>query len=222
MNLLEIASSRRATKAYNGKKVSQSDLKYIFEVTNTAPTSIGLEQWRVISFRDDVIKQKLGKFFKFNKDRFLKSSDALVFITKQKEWFKPGNKVLQSKINRMIKAIEQEFGTKTSINELYEREKFIYETDHGWNNHNLTEWSKRQAYIASAFTMLAAKEIGINSTPVEGFDYKLNEQLIKMNLMKEDEVISLVVLLGYSDGLKHSTYGKKQLREEVKDKFKII
>ena len=43
MNLLEIATSRRTCKLYSDKKIPQDVLNYIFEVTNKAPSSMGME-----------------------------------------------------------------------------------------------------------------------------------------------------------------------------------
>lgn len=223
MNLLEIASKRKATKNFNDKKlISKEDLNYIFKVINTAPTSMGLEQWRVISLRDKKIKKELLDNFGVNKNKFFDSSDALLFITKSKNWFKPGNKIIQEKVDRMFDSIDNEFNIKTSTNEKTKLEHYIYSGDHGNNNHDLTEWSKRQAYIASSYAMLSSMEKGINSTPVEGFDSKTNEKLRELNLINENESLSIVVLLGYIDGVEHPTHGKKQLRDKVENKFKIV
>lgn len=222
MNLLNIAKQRKATKSYNiNKKISKKDLQYIFEVTNTAPTSMGLEHWRVISLRDNKIKKHLAIHFGKNKDKFLESSDALIFVTKTKEWFKLGNPEIQRKVKRTFKSISDEYGTETSNSQIEEFEKYIVTADHGNNNNDLTEWSKRQAYIASSFTMLAAMEKEINSTPVEGFTKDLNDGLKTLKLISDKEVVSIVILLGYIDGVEHPTHGPKQLRDDVSKKFII-
>ncbi len=224
MNLLEISKKRKATKAYNSKKISKKDLNYIFEVTNTSPTSMGLEAWRVISLRDNDIKEKLKENFVFNGDRFMQSSDAILFITKTKEWFfKKENNDLKNRIKRNLEASSKELNLEEPTNEkINEMLDFISKSDHGNNGKDLTEWSKRQAYIASSFTMLAAIEKGINSTPLEGFNFDTNKKLKELNLIDEDETLSIVILLGYIDGVKNPTYGKVQLRENVESKFKII
>ncbi len=224
MNLLEISKKRKATKSYNDKKINKNDLDYIFEVTNTAPTSMGLEGWRVISLRDQNVKEKLKENFVFNGERFMQSSDAILFVTKTKEWFlDKDNKDLKKRVKRNLDSISKEYNIESPTEEkVLEMMDAIAKSDHGNNNNDLTEWSKRQAYIASSFTMLAAMEKGINSTPVEGFDSKINKKLRELKLINDDEVLSIVILLGYIDGVKNPTYGKIQLREKIESKFKIV
>ncbi len=223
MELLEIAKKRKATKEYNGKKIDLDTLNYIFEVINTAPTSMGLEHWRVISLRDNKLKEKLKDTFLFNDKRMMQSSDALIFITKTKEWFDTKNKELKSKVERTYKAVDQEYGTSTlSEEQVNNTLNYIHNADHGNNNKDLTEWSKRQAYIASGYAMLAAMEKNINSTPLEGFSKELTEKLRNENLIDKNENVAIVILLGYIDGVEHPTHGKIQLREKVENQFKII
>lgn len=224
MELLKIAKERRATKNYNPDKlIDLKTLNYIFEVTNTAPTSIGLEQWRVLDIRDKKVKEELLPFInEGNRKRFLDSSDAVFFITKKESWFNKDNKVLEARLKRNLKGAEETFNKTFTEEEIKSTIDYIVKGDHANNNHDFDEWSKRQAYIASAYTMLAAIEKGVKSTPVEGFQMKLNDLLREKKLMDNDEALSVIVLLGYIDGVQYPYIGHHQRREEVKDKFKII
>ncbi len=221
-NLLEIAAIRRATKNYNHQKIDPKNLQYIFEVTNTAPTSMGLEQWRVINLEDETIKTKLQPYTMMNKKRWMQASNALVFVTKTEAFFKNNKEALTEKMVRYSTAVAKEYNTSLDMSEVEKTVQYIQTANHGNNDYNFTEWSKRQAYIASAYTMLAATELGLGSTPMEGFDENFIQMFHQENLISKDETIALVVLLGDTTGVEHAHNGDKQLRVPTKTKFITI
>ena len=60
MSLIENLEWRHATKAYDPtKKVSETDLNKILEAIRLAPTSSGLQQFRVVVVEDQETKNKL-------------------------------------------------------------------------------------------------------------------------------------------------------------------
>ncbi len=222
--LLDIAKERRATKVYNGKLISSEDLQYIFEVTNTAPTSMGAEAWRVLNIRDKVLKTKLEPFFLFNASCMATASDVAIFITKKSEAFYD-TPWIKTRILNLLQEVDQTFGTNkvNDPEEIYKLMEFYKTHDSGDNGRNHTEWSKRQSYIALGYMMLAAKELGIDSTPVEGFvGADLNDFLLANKLMEDNENVSVIALLGYSASIeKHPFLGIKQTRIPVSEKFII-
>ncbi len=222
--LLDIAKERRATKVYNGTLIPIGDLHYIFEVTNTAPTSLGLEAWRVLSIRDKKLKKQLEPFFGFNGKPMDKASDVVLFISKKAEAYYDTPWV-KGRVLALLTKLDQTFGTNQAndpekINTLMETMKHH---DFGNNDLNHTEWSKRQPYIAISYMMLAAKELDIDSTPIEGFNGEnLNQFLLQNRLMKDDENVAIVVFLGYSAPIEERPFtGNKQTRIPVEDKFTI-
>ncbi len=226
MNLLQIATKRRATKSYNSELlIDQKDLKYIFEVTNTAPTSIGLELWRAISLRDKNVKAKLAMHTIKNEKSFMNSSDVIIFVTKTESFIRNNQEFIANRAKRYLSTINDEFGldvSKIDEEKVNSIKNYVVSVDHGNNEFNYTEWSKRQAYIAAAYAMLAAQELEISSTPAEGFTKEFIEALKKENLIEADETVALLVFLGYTKNMEHPHYGKKQSRDSVDLKFKII
>ncbi|BDV02423.1 MAG: NAD(P)H-dependent oxidoreductase [Candidatus Hepatoplasma vulgare] len=224
--LLDFATKRRATKNYNPDMfLKKEDLDYIFKVINTSPTSAGLEHWRVLCFRNkDKKNEILSGINEGNKKKFLDSSDALLFYVKKEEWFKNiSNEDFYKIAKRNIEQVNQTFHKEITEDQIQTFMKRIRVDDHANNDHNLTEWSKRQAYIAAGYAFLAAKEINVESTPMEGFNEKiLNKLLLEKGYINNLETIALIVLLGYSDGVSIPYFGKEQVRESIDKKFKII
>lgn len=224
--ILDFSTKRRATKNYNPDMfLKKEDLDYIFKVVNSAPTSAGIEHWRVLSFRNKDKKQEiLPGFDEGNRNKVLYSSDALLFYVKTEEWFKEiGNKDFYNIAKRNLDQVSKTFHKETTEEQIQNFLKRIRFVDHANNNHNLTEWSKRQAYIAVGYTLLAAAEINVKSTPMEGFNAKiLDKILLEKGYIDKNETIAVVVLLGYTDGIKIPHFGKEQIRRKINEKFKII
>ena len=61
MELLEKLKWRYATKAMNGKKVSQDKIDNIIEAANLAPTSSGLQPFEIMVITNDEIKEQIKK-----------------------------------------------------------------------------------------------------------------------------------------------------------------
>ncbi|MBF0848374.1 nitroreductase family protein, partial [Streptococcus danieliae] len=63
----------------------------------------------------------------------------------------------------------------------------------------LLDWTAKQTYIALANMMTSAIRLGIDSCPIEGFDYsKVNEKLAELKLIDiEKESITTMLSLGY-------------------------
>ncbi len=233
MKLKDIATTRRATKVFNAeKKVPEKELNEIFEIINSTPSSMGLDAWRVLDIRSQEIKEKIvDGFSDFNKDRFMFSSDALIFISKKEKYFTKDSTQLREKIEKNLTHIKSQFNEVPSKEEIDGTLAYIEATDHGnvlsdkvnpnrEDRTYITEWSKRQAYIGAAYAMLAAKEKNIDSLPMEGFSYELTKKLSELNLIDiETEVVSIVIALGYKDETKVYELGKGQIRPDIKERF---
>lgn len=222
--LLEIATNRRAIKKYNSKrKIDQSIINKIHEFTNTAPTAVGLEQWRVISIFDKEIKNDISKgFLDSNKNKVNDCSHIQLFISKKEEYFNVDNKDLFKIFLRNNINNSKAFNKEVNEEEVKSKLENILKMDFANNDHNYNEWSIRQAYIALGYMMLSAQSLGVNSTPMEGFDKdELNKILISKGMIKEYETISISLALGYIDDVDVPFFSKKQNRDKVENKFKI-
>jgi nitroreductase len=62
MSLIEDLNCRHAVKAYDStRKVSEEDLNKILEAARLAPTSSGLQHFRVIYLENQELKEKMVK-----------------------------------------------------------------------------------------------------------------------------------------------------------------
>lgn len=187
MSLIENLNWRHAVKAYNPeKKVSQEDLNKILEAARLAPTSSGLQPFRVIVVEDQDLKNKMVEGA-LNPEVMRDSSHVLVFAA----WDSYSNE----KIDKVYDYTTDErdlprgrFGSYTDkIKEMYGAQTPEQHFAH----------TARQTYIALGLAMAQAAELKIDSTPAEGFSNEVVDEILGL---KELGLKSVSLLyLGYRD-----------------------
>lgn len=187
MSLIENLNWRHAVKAYNPeKKVSQEDLNKILEAARLAPTSSGLQPFRVIVVENQDLKNKMVEGA-LNPEVMRDSSHVLVFAA----WDSYSNE----KIDKVYDYTTDErdlprgrFGSYTDkIKEMYGAQTSEEHFAH----------TARQTYIALGLAMAQAAELKIDSTPAEGFSNEVVDEILGL---KELGLKSVSLLyLGYRD-----------------------
>ena len=187
MSLIEDLQWRHAVKAYDStKKVSEEDLNKILEAARLAPTSSGLQPFRVIVVENQELKEKMVKGA-LNPEVMRDCSHVLVFAA----WD-----------NYSEEKIDKVYDYHTDVRELprgrfnsyTDQLKVIYGAQAAEENFAHTA---RQTYIALGLAMAQAAELKIDSTPAEGFS---NEAVDEILGLKELGLKSVTLLyLGYRD-----------------------
>jgi nitroreductase / dihydropteridine reductase len=187
MSLIEDLKWRYATKKYDPtKKVSQQDIDKIVEAARLAPTSSGLQQFRVLVVSNPEIKEKLAPS-SLNKEVMVDCSHVLVFAA----W----DKYTAERIDTIYDRITDERGLPLGRFSSYtDKIKNIYLNETPEENFVHTA---RQSYIAFAMAIAQAAELKIDSTPAEGFDSALVDELLDLKSLGLKSVTLLY--LGYRD-----------------------
>jgi nitroreductase/dihydropteridine reductase len=177
---------RYATKAYDkSKKVTAEDLETLEEAMLLAPSGFGLQPYKVFVIDDPAVRERL-KPAAYNQAPITDASHIVVFAYK--------TMMTDEDVDGFVERIAEVRGqTRESLEGL--------ETSVKSAMRNLVEsgqiatWSSRQPYIALGFLLEAAATLGIDATPMEGFDpAKVNEVL---GLTDHSAVV--IAALGYRD-----------------------
>ncbi|MFC6269523.1 NAD(P)H-dependent oxidoreductase [Frigoriflavimonas asaccharolytica] len=187
MSLIEDLNWRHAVKAYDAeKKVSQEDLNKILEAARLAPTSSGLQPFRVIVVEDQDLKNKMVEGA-LNPEVMRDCSQVLVFAAWDSYSDEKIDKVYDHHTD--VRDLPRgRFGSYT------DKIKEIYNAQTAEENFAHTA---RQTYIALGLAMAQAAELKVDSTPAEGFD---NEVVDKILNLKDLGLKSVTLLyLGYRD-----------------------
>lgn len=187
MSLLENLQWRHAVKAYDPtKKVAKEDLNRILEAARLAPTSSGLQPFRIISVENQELKEKMVAGA-LNPEVMRDCSHVLVFAA----W----DSYSEEKIDKV-------YDYHTDVREL-PRGRFGSYTDQLKKMYGAQTADQhfahtaRQTYIALALAMAQAAELKIDSTPAEGFSNEVVDEILGLREMGLKSVSLLY--LGYRD-----------------------
>ena len=184
MNLIDTLNWRYAVKRMTSEKVSDEKVNEILEAINLTATSAGMQPFRVLTITNPDIKQKL-QAASFN-PQISESSHLLVFASY--------THVSQAHVDEYIDLVAKTREIPVeSLNDFKEKLSTFASMPEDF----VKTWASKQAYIALGTAIVAAANLKVDSTPMEGFDYAAFDEILEL---KEKGLQSAVVLaLGYRD-----------------------
>lgn len=208
MALIEELKWRHAVKAYDPtRKVSDEDIDKILEATRLTPTSSGLQPFRMVVVKDQVLKERIAEGT-FNPDCARDCSHILVFAS----W----DNYTAERIDSMYDYTTDERGLpRGRFNSYTTMLKNVYLNAPEEKNF---EHIARQAYIGLGLALAQAAELHIDSTPIEGFRPELVDEVLE--LKKHGLRSVLLMYVGYADAEKDWMAPMKKVRVPA-DEFVI-
>lgn len=206
MSLLDNLKWRYATKKYDpSRKVSQEDVHKIVEAARLAPTSSGLQPFRLLVISNQALKDKIVPIAS-GQQIVADCSHLLVFVA----W----NRYTEDRIDSMYDLITTERSLPADQFSAYtERLKGGYLPQSAELNFAHTA---RQAYIGLGLALAQAAELKVDSTPMEGFDNAKLDELLDLESKGLKSV--LLMPLGYRDADGDWLVNMKKVRKPV-DEF---
>ncbi len=186
MSLQETLNWRSATKGYNGKTIEDEKLEQILEAIRLAPSSSGLQPFKVLVIRNKELREKLQPI-SCNQDQIVQASHILVFAA----WDEYTTERVDSffEFSNQVRNLPSSATDDYRLNLLSMLEKQT--RDQHFNN------ASRQTYIALGFALLAAADLRVDATPIEGFNNEAVDKLL--NLPEQGLKSSVLMALGYKD-----------------------
>ena len=205
MKFSEALNWRYATKKMNGQKVPQEKVDNILEAIRMAPTSMGLQPFKVFTISDQHIKKDIQPIA-HGQTQVVDSSHLLVFAA----W----DKLSDERINEYIELTASE--RNVPLSEL-EPMKNTLQNIGAKTDDEVFAWTSRQVYIALGFALSAAAIEEIDSTPMEGFK---NDELDEFLGLRELGMRSVVMMpLGYRDAENDWAASMPKVRKSNKELF---
>jgi len=205
MNLIENLNWRYATKRMNGAKVPQEKVDRILEAIRLAPTSYGLQAFKVIVIDNPELKERI-----FNEacaqPQIKESSHLLIFAAiKNLDAVQADNYMdLISKTTDV--PVEGLAGFRAMFNGIVA----------GSSEQNFA-WTARQAYIAFGVGIVAAAIEKVDATPMEGFSAEALDKILGLNELNLSAVT--ILTLGYRDEATDHHSKDKKVRKSQTDLF---
>lgn len=208
MNLIDVLNWRYAAKRMTGEKIPDAVLEQILESIRLAPTSYGLQPFGVTVVENkDLINEIYEKACP--QVVLLQCSQLLIFRARQTI----DEDLVDGYIDDLITA-----RNATDEDVSMARKKIAnIQND---TSYNRLSWAMRQAYIALGYATFAAAKLGIDSTPIEGFNPKALNEVLGIDLDKEEAVVMLA--LGYRDEEEDRSINYAKVRRSAEKMFTRI
>ena len=176
MDTFEAINTRRAIKKFDSTyKMSPEQVNSLMELTILSPTSYNQQNWRFITVTDQLIKEQISKAAR---GQAQPSDGSLVIILcgNMNAWKEEPLRYWKNS------TIEKQELVKNSLNKKYAD-----------SPQNQRDEAMRSCGFAGQTIMLAARQMGLDSCPMVGFEY---DELAKIINLPENHLIVLMIVVG--------------------------
>lgn len=186
LSVSEAAARRRSIRQYEPEPIPRADLEEILRVAGLAPSAFNLQPWRFVVVETPELRVRVAEAA--GHQRQVTSAPAIIVLyTDTADAIAHVDEVLHPSIaaerrERTRASVARSFGSKTES----DREA----------------WGAGQGYIALGFLLLAAEELGYQTSPMLGFDAE--KVKTALDLPSHVRVPALVAIgRGTEDGTPH-------------------
>lgn len=176
-DILQAYHNRFACKRFDtSRSIPEAELDFLLEIARLSPSSIGAEPWQFLVVRDDILRNRL-KPACWNQSQITDASELIVILSKNENHLVNEGYLDRLEADKKISAYAKNFAL---------------------NQPSISEWTKKQCYIALGNIMSSASMIGIDSCPIEGFDSADTiAEILGVDRRYYD--VAVMVALGYRD-----------------------
>ncbi|HLD13349.1 MAG TPA: nitroreductase family protein [Burkholderiales bacterium] len=176
LGVAEVIETRRAVKTFNpNHRMMEVEIERLLSLALMAPTAFNIQNWRFVLVRDPALRQEIRKVA-WDQAQVTDASLLVVLCADLKSWEKNPARYWRNAAKPfqdfIVPAIQQYYADREQV-----------QRDEGM----------RSCGIAAMTLMLAAKEMGYDSCPMDGFDFEAVGKLIKL---PKDHVIAMFIAIG--------------------------
>lgn len=193
---------RYATKQYDAtKKLTQEQVAQLQEAIRLAPTSYGLQPFKVLVIENPEVRTKLREQ-SWGQPQITDASHLFVFVAQ--------NTMEPEHIDKYVSFTAETRGM--NVEDLKGYGDFMKGAVGNMTAEQQAIWNAKQAYIALGILMAQAAEMGVDSTPMEGFSKEGYNEILGLT----DYQTVVVAALGFrsaDDQLQHAAKVRKPITE---------
>ena len=180
MSLIAPLNWRYATKKFDStKKLRSEQLDELLKATQLAPSSVGLQSYKIIVVEDKAIREKLREAAN-GQSQITDASQLIIFASEIRldeayianyiDYVSEKREIVRENLAGFEQMI------KGNVNRLSDEQRIA--------------WSNKQVYIALGVLLTAAAEMGIDACPMEGFNAAQFDEILGL---KEKELTTVVL-----------------------------
>jgi nitroreductase len=178
MDTITAIETRRSIKNYDpSHKITEAETHKLLSLAMLSPTAFNIQHWRFLVVQDPALRQQIREVA-WNQAQVTDASLLIVICADLKAWAKHPDRYWLNAPKPVQDALVPAISAYYKDNELAQRDE-----------------CHRSCGIAAQTLMLAAKAMGYDSCPMDGFDFKETARLINL---PADHLISMFVVIGKS------------------------
>lgn len=168
--------NRRSIKHYDiHHKMSQAEIDQLLSMAMLSPTAFNIQNWRFVVVTDPVLRQQI-RAVSWNQAQVEEASILIVLTADLKAWEKQPERYWQHAPQAVADILVPAIGNYYKDNAQVERDEAM-----------------RSCGMAAMAIMLAAKEMGYDTCPMDGFDF---DAVAKLLNLPADHIPTMFVTVG--------------------------
>ncbi len=211
MNLDTLLRTRYTCKKFNpNKKIAAQDFATIKNLLQMAASSTNLQPWHFVIADTEAGKARFMKatqgFYSFNNEKVANASHVVAFCAKIN---------VDETHMQQVEAQEAQDGRfkDEAFAQQVRQTRRLFSDMHRYDWKDLQHWLEKQVYLNIGSFLLGVAALGIDATPIEGFDLKAFDQ--EFGLRDKGLTAVCLVALGYrADDDPNAALPKSRLQQK--------
>lgn len=196
MDTFDAIKNRRSVKNFKNHEMTKNEIHQLLESAILSPTSYNIQNWRFVIVTKQDLKDQLCSL-SYGQRQVAEASLVIILCADLKAWAKNPERYWMNIPEEPRKALVD------SMRNSYDGKSELQRDE-----------AMRSCGMAAQTIMLAAKSMGYDTCPMEGFDY---DKVAKLINLPDDHVISMMVVVGKATKPASSRGGQLPLSEIIFD-----
>ncbi|HEY9278401.1 MAG TPA: nitroreductase family protein [Methylotenera sp.] len=176
MNVSQAILERRSVKAYDPQhKMTEDEIAKLMSLAMLSPTAFNIQNWRFVVVTDPALRKDI-RAVSWDQAQVEDASLLVVLTADLKAWEKQPERYWENASKPVQDYLVSAIGQYYSGNELVQRDEAM-----------------RSCGMAAMTLMLAAKEMGYDTCPMDGFDF---DAVAKLLNLPDDHTPVMFVVVG--------------------------
>jgi nitroreductase len=195
LNVSEAINTRRSIKHFDAHhRMTQAEIDALMSLAMLSPTAFNIQNWRFIIVIDPVLRQQI-RSVSWNQAQVEEASLLIVLTADLKSWEKQPERYWQNAPKALADYLVPAIGHYYENNEQAQRDEAM-----------------RSCGMAAMTIMLAAKEMGYDTCPMDGFDFDAVSKILNL---PADHTPAMFVVVGKGIKPAHVRGGQLPMNEVV-------
>jgi nitroreductase len=176
MNVTQAITERRSVKAFDPNHLmSEQEINQLMSLAMLSPTAFNIQNWRFVLVTDPLLRQQI-RAASWNQAQVEEASLLIVLTADLNAWAKQPERYWKNAPKAASDVLVPMIGQYYQNNDQVQRDEAM-----------------RSCGMAATTLMLAAKEMGYDTCPMDGFDFAAVSKLLNL---PADHIPSMFVVVG--------------------------